>query len=108
MEEQMRRRGILTQNNQKYRSRTDIIHDILQCARSTGNGARKTHLMFSAFLSSAQFKEYLTTLIDSDLLQYDSSNQKFRTTEKGFRYLKLCEQINDLIDEEEESQQQQR
>ncbi len=96
----MRRRRILTQNNQKYRSRTDIIHDILQSARSTGNGARKTQLMYSAFLSSAQVKEYLTTLIDGGLLQYDPSNQKFRTTEKGFTYLKLCEQIDDLIEKE--------
>jgi predicted transcriptional regulator len=36
--------------NKKYRSRTEIMHDILQSARSDGNGAGKTKIMFNAFL----------------------------------------------------------
>ncbi|HZB00249.1 MAG TPA: winged helix-turn-helix domain-containing protein [Nitrososphaera sp.] len=73
---------MLTQSK-KYRSRTEIICDILQAARSDGNGIVKTKIMYSAFLSYHQITEYLTLLIDNGLLQYDIGNQKFRITEKG-------------------------
>ena len=85
----------------KYRSRTEIIHDILQTANSDGNGASQTKIMYNAFLSYTQVKEYLTILIDKGLLQYDLGNQKFKTTEKGLTLLQLCGQIGDLIGEEQ-------
>ena len=87
--------------NKKYRSRTEIIHDILRTANSDGNGASQTKIMYSAFLSYTQVKEYLTILIDKGLLQYDLGNQKFKTTEKGLILLQLCGHIGDLIGEEQ-------
>jgi predicted transcriptional regulator len=86
----------------KYRTRTEIIRDILQTARSAGNGAGKTQLMYNAFLSYRQIGEYLTILFDSDLLQYDFDTRRFRITEKGHSFLQLCYQIGDLIEVEEE------
>ena len=82
----------------KYRSRTEIICDILQTARSDGNGVVQTKIMYNAFLSYHQVKEYLTILIGNDLLQHDLANQKFRITEKGLNFLQLCEQIGDLLE----------
>ena len=76
----------MTQNN-KYRSRTEIMCDILQSVRSDGNGVGKTKIMYNAFLSYHQFTEYRTILIDNDLLQYDIGNQRFRITEKGLSFL---------------------
>jgi predicted transcriptional regulator len=96
-----RRRGILTQNK-KYRSRTEIIQDILQAARSDGDGVGKTKIMYNAFLSYHQITEYLTILIDNGLLQYDLGNLKFRITEKGLSLLQLCDQIGDLVGEGEQ------
>ncbi len=46
----MRRRGILTQNHKKNRSRTEIICDILESAKNDGTGAGKTKMMSSAFV----------------------------------------------------------
>ena len=80
--------------NKKYRSRTEIIHNILQTASSDGNGAVKTKIMRNAFLSYSQVKDYLTILIDKSLLQHDIGNQRFRITEKGLNFLQLCDQIN--------------
>jgi predicted transcriptional regulator len=88
--------------NKKYRSRTEIMHDILQSARSDGNGAGKTKIMYNAFVSYNQVKEYLTILIDNGLLQYDLGTQKFRITEKGLNFLQLCDKLGDLIEKEEE------
>ena len=59
-------------------------------------------MMYAAFLSHGQMKEYLTILINNGLLQHDVGNQKFRITEKGLGFLQLYEQIDDLIEKEEE------
>jgi predicted transcriptional regulator len=78
------------------------MHDILQSARSDGNGAGKTKIMYNAFVSYNQVKEYLTILIDNGLLQYDLGTQKFKITEKGLSFLQLCDKLGDLIKKEEE------
>jgi predicted transcriptional regulator len=57
--------------------------------------------MRNVFLSYHQVKEYLTILIENDLLQHDLGNQKFRITEKGHNFLQLCDQIGDLIEKEQ-------
>jgi predicted transcriptional regulator len=48
----------------KYRSRTDIAEMILEAANG---GAAKTKIMYKAFLSYAQLKEYLTVLLQNGL-----------------------------------------
>ena len=85
----------------KHRSRTEIIHDILQTANIDGNGATQSKIMYNAYLSYRTVKEYLTLLIDNGLLQHDLGNQKFRITEKGLGFLQLCDQIGDLIEKEQ-------
>ena len=50
----------------KYRSRTEIVCNILD---STNGGATKTKIMYAAFLSYAQLKEYLSVLIENNLLE---------------------------------------
>ena len=51
----------------KYRSRTEIVSMILEAANG---GATKTKIMYKAFLSYAQLKEYLSVLIENNLLEY--------------------------------------
>ncbi len=70
--------------------------------RNYGNGAGRTQIIYNAFLSYVQMKEYLTILIDNGLLPHDVENQKFRITEKGLSFLQFYEQIDDLIRKEEE------
>jgi predicted transcriptional regulator len=41
----------------KYRNRTEIIASVLEAAK--GTGASKTKIMFTAYLSYEQLKEYL-------------------------------------------------
>ncbi len=84
----------------KYRDKTEIIQDILQTARSDGNGAVKTQLMYKAFVSSYQIRDYLSILVDNDLLQCDLNSRRFKITEKGIRFLQICDQIGGLVKEE--------
>ncbi len=70
----------------KYRSRSEIVGLLLEAAN--GGGATKTKLMYKAYLSFNQLKEYLTLLVENDLIEYELG-QTYRTTEKGMRVLYL-------------------
>jgi predicted transcriptional regulator len=78
----------------KYRSRTDIVGLILEAANG---GATKTRIMYKAFLSYAQLKEYLTVLLQNDVLEYEEGRQNFRTTEKGLRLLQMYNQFDEIM-----------
>jgi predicted transcriptional regulator len=79
----------------KYRSRTDIISQILETAN--GNSATRSKMMYKAFLSYSQLKEYLTVLTECDLLSYDLETHTFKTTEKGLRFLEIYNRISDVV-----------
>ena len=82
----------------KYRSRTDIVAQILEIANDGSSTANKTKIMYGAYLSYAQLKEYLGVLLESGLLEQDpaSNNQFYRTTQKGWQFLKLYNSIGEL------------
>jgi predicted transcriptional regulator len=81
----------------KYRSRNDIISEILEAVNGGGGGLTKTKIMSQAFLSYAQMKEYLTELTESGLLNYDVDTRQFKTTEKGLRLLDTYNQMSDVM-----------
>lgn len=53
--------------------------------------------MYKAFLSYAQLKEYLTILMESNLLEYEEGRQIYRTTEKGMRFLQMYVQVHEMM-----------
>ena len=79
----------------KNRSRNHIISEILDAAND-GN-ATKTKLMYKAYLSFGQIKEYLSVLSENDLLSYDAHTQTFKTTKRGLMFLKAYNQMHDMI-----------
>jgi predicted transcriptional regulator len=79
----------------KYRSRNHIISEILDAAN--GGNATKTKLMYKAYLSFGQIKEYLSVLTENDLLSYDAHTQTFKTTKRGLMFLKAYNQMHDMI-----------
>ena len=78
----------------KYRSRTEIVSNILDAANG---GTTKTKIMYKAFISYNQLKEYLSILIENNLLEYIDGTHKFKTTEKGLNYLKMHNEIGELL-----------
>jgi len=77
-----------------YRSRTEIVAMILETANG---GATKIKIMYNAFLSYNQLKEYLSLLIENDLIEYRGDTKIFRTTEKGLYFLKMHNEIGELL-----------
>jgi predicted transcriptional regulator len=78
----------------KYRGRTEIVSSILD---ATNRGATKTKIMYSAFLSYNQLKDYLSILIENNLIEYLEGTQTFKTTEKGLNFLKMHNEIGELL-----------
>ena len=79
------------------RSRTEIIGNILD---SANGGATKTKIMYTAFLSYNQLNEYLTSLIENNLIEYLDGTHKFKTTEKGLFFLKIHNEIGELLQQQ--------
>jgi predicted transcriptional regulator len=78
----------------KYRSRTEIVSMILEAANG---GATKTRIMYKAFLSYAQLREYLAVLIENNLMEYLEGIQGYKTTEKGLNLLRMHNEIGELL-----------
>ncbi|HEX7256555.1 MAG TPA: winged helix-turn-helix domain-containing protein [Nitrososphaeraceae archaeon] len=78
----------------KYRSRTEIVSMILDAANG---GATKTKIMYKAFLSYAQLREYLSVLIENNLLEYLEGRHSYKTTEKGLNLLRMHNEIGELL-----------
>ena len=77
----------------KYRSRSEIVSLLLDAAN--GGGATKTKLMYKAYLSFNQLREYMTLLVENGLIEYEEGMRTYRTTEKGMGLL----QIQNTMDE---------
>jgi predicted transcriptional regulator len=78
----------------KNRGRTEMLAAMLETAKGQ---ATKTKIMYSAFLSYSQLKDYLDILIENNLIEYIEGTQTFRTTEKGLNFLKMNNQIGELL-----------
>ena len=78
----------------KNRSRTEIVGMMLEAANGR---ATKTKIMYSAFLSYNQLKDYLSVMIENNLIECLEGTQTYKTTEKGLNFLKMNNQIGELL-----------
>ncbi len=76
----------------KYRSRIDIIAQILQTAMK---GAPKSRLMYGAFLSYSQLQEYLEFMMQRELLIHE--NGIYRLSSKGLHLLNVYDDIFEAV-----------
>jgi predicted transcriptional regulator len=79
----------------KYRGRSEIVGLILEAA-NTGEGAYRTRLMYSSYLSFSQLKEYLRILQENGLIDYDAGRRCYRKTEKGIKLLQLQNKLEEI------------
>jgi predicted transcriptional regulator len=79
----------------KYRSRSEIIGAILEAAN--GGGATKTTIMYKDVLSYDRMKEYLLSLAEEGLVEYEQGRMTYRTTAKGMHLLQLYNNVNEMV-----------
>ena len=88
----------------KHRSKIEIISQILEVAN--GGGVTQSKIMYKAFLSYPQMKEYLMLLVEKNLLlRYDEDTRIFKTTENGLRFLDKCSEMGDMMNKLRQQQQ---
>ena len=78
----------------KNRSTTEIVSNILDAANG---GATRTKIIYIAFISYNQLKEYLPVLIENNLIEYHDGTETFRATEKGLKFLKTHNEMEELL-----------
>ena len=78
----------------KNRGITEMLAAILEVAKGK---VTKTKIMYIAFLSYGQLKEYLSILIENNLIEYLDGTKTYKTTEKGLNLLKMKNKIGELL-----------
>jgi predicted transcriptional regulator len=86
-----------SRNIMKNRSRMDIAASLLQVAEG---GAKKTHIMYKAFVSYPQLMEYVELLTEQGLLEYVKEENMYSTTDKGNRFLKIYGEMDKIVPKE--------
>ena len=79
----------------KNRSRSEIYRSILETANAD-EGTNKTKLMYKSYLSFNQLKEYLATLQENGLIEYEVGMRRYRITERGMRVLQLQNKMEEI------------
>ncbi len=91
-------------------SRTEIVVQILEIANTSSgdydvdddDGVMQTKIFHNTPLTSAQLKGYLKVLIERDLLSFSSACHRFKTTQKGRRFLEIYNKMGNVMEEEEQ------
>ncbi len=60
-------------------------------------GETSTKIMYKAYLSYGQLKEYLSVLTENNLIEYIDRTQTFKTTEKGLNHLRVYNEMGELL-----------
>ena len=77
----------------KYRSRTEIIGNILDSA----NGRATKTKIYVYSISKLRTIKGIPFLIENNLIEYLNGTQTYKTTEKGLNYLKKHNEIGELL-----------
>jgi predicted transcriptional regulator len=79
----------------KHRSKEEIAALILEVVFNT-NRATQTIIMYKAYLSYAQVKQFLSSLLEKGLIEYQKADRFYTITEKGMHFLQVYNQLNQL------------
>ena len=81
-------------NHFRYRGRLEIASFMLKEAES---GALRSRIQYRAYLSSQQLKSYLEFLTANGLMEYNSNDRRYYTTQKGHDLIQACERLAGAI-----------
>src|ERR1700733_13061388 len=78
----------------KYRSVPEIVDSILN---SLGNGATRTQIMYKGYISFGAFNEYMSLMLERDLVSFEKGIRRYKCSEKGVRYMNDFDVLNDVL-----------
>lgn len=78
----------------KHRSETERIALILEAINCNSNrrGESQTRIMYKAYLSHSQLKEYLSVLLEKGLIEYQKEDRLYTITQRGIHFIQIYNQ----------------
>jgi predicted transcriptional regulator len=79
----------------KHRSKEEIAALVLEAIVNTDRPTQ-TMIMYKAYLTHVQLKEFLASLMEKGLIEYHKLERIYTITEKGIHFLEVYNQLNQL------------
>jgi predicted transcriptional regulator len=79
----------------KHRSKEEISALVLEAIVNT-HRPTQTMIMYKAYLTHVQLKEFLASLMEQGLIEYNKLERIYTITEKGMHFLEVYNQFNQL------------
>jgi predicted transcriptional regulator len=79
----------------KHRTKEEITALILNSITHT-NRATQTIIMYKAYLTHVQLKQFLSSLMEKGLIEYHKEDRLYTITDKGMHFLDVYNQLNQL------------
>jgi predicted transcriptional regulator len=79
------------------RDEYDVFFDILKAAGRNIRRSKMTEVIKEASLNAEQAKEIVIDLLEIGLLEFDSKEHTLTTTAKGWRFIRIYENLNDFM-----------
>jgi predicted transcriptional regulator len=79
----------------KHRTKEEITALILEAIVHT-NRATQTIIMYKAYLTHVQLKQFLSSLSEKGLIEYHKEDRLYTITEKGMHFSQVYNQLNQL------------
>lgn len=79
----------------KHRSKEEIAALVLEAIVNT-HRPTQTMIMYRAYLTHVQLKEFLASLMEKGLIEYHKLERIYTITEKGIHFLEVYNQLNQL------------
>ncbi|MFL6461116.1 MAG: winged helix-turn-helix domain-containing protein [Nitrososphaeraceae archaeon] len=80
----------------KHRSKVEIIADILETIMADSSMS-SSKIMYKAFLSYKQLKEYVPLLLQNELIRHGEKDRTFMITDKGLYYLEMYNNLPEFV-----------
>ena len=80
----------------KHRTQEEITALILEVIANSSNGTTQTIIMYKAYLTFAQLKRFLSSLLEKGIIDYQKEDQLYTITEKGIHLLQVYNQLIQL------------
>jgi predicted transcriptional regulator len=79
----------------KHRSKEEIAALVLEAIVNTDRPTQ-TMIMYKAYLTHVQLKQFLASLMEQGLIEYHTLERIYTITEKGMHFLEVYNQFNQL------------
>jgi len=92
---------------QEQKVMLSVVSLILEVSSNNDDDAKKktvtaTKIMYNTLLNHPRLKEYWSDLTELGLLEYDITNNTFKPTEKGLRFLETFGELDQRAREEQQ------